>query len=113
MFVLYGIPNCTSCKKARAWLEERNIIHRFHDFRKDGLDAAWLTNLETSVGWESLLNRRGTTWRRLSETERSDLTQEKSLHLMLTYPLLIKRPVLMTGDKILIGFFPESYSREL
>lgn len=107
---LYGIPNCGSCKKARTWLDEKGLAYRFHDFRKDGLDADWLESLMTRLGFEQLINRRGTTWRQLDAAQQADLTPSKALALMLEYPTLIKRPILTHGDAVLIGFTPESYA---
>ncbi|BBA33520.1 protein yffB [Methylocaldum marinum] len=109
MTELYGIRNCDTCKKARAWLETRGIAYRFHELRENGLDRPVLEEMERALGWESLLNRRSTTWRQLSETDRQDLTREKSLQLMLRFPTLIKRPVLVANDKIFAGFSPEQY----
>jgi arsenate reductase len=113
MTELYGIRNCDTCKKARTWLETRGIAYRFHDFREDGLDESVLEKMERALGWESLLNRRSTTWRQLSDADRQDLTREKSLQLMLRFPTLIKRPVLIVNDKILAGFSPEQYESTL
>lgn len=113
MTTLYGIKNCDTVKKARAWLDEKNIPHQFHDFRKDGLTAALLQQWESTLGWEALLNRRGTTWRRLEESQREGVDREKALELMLAQPSLIKRPVLVTAEKTLIGFSPDYYAAEL
>jgi Spx/MgsR family transcriptional regulator len=111
--ILYGIKNCDTVKKARAWLEGRGHTYRFHDFRADGLDAALLERLESALGWEALLNRRGTTWRKLEESQRDDVDRQKALSLMLAHPSVIKRPVLETGGKTLIGFTPDYYGGEL
>ncbi|MGZ8217060.1 ArsC family reductase [Methylomagnum sp.] len=108
---LYGIKNCDTCRKARAWLDQQGIAHRFHDFRADGLNAALLESLETQLGWEALLNRRGTTWRGLPETDRDGVDRDKALALMLAHPALIKRPVLVVGDRILVGFSPAQYAQ--
>lgn len=109
MLKLYGIPNCNTVKKARQWLEDRGIEYQFHNFKKEGLAAeqvdAWLDQLD----WEILINRRGTTWRKLPDTERSDLDRAKARELMLTNPSLIKRPVIETGDILLVGFDPDRY----
>ena len=106
---LYGIKNCDTVKKARQWLEQQGIDYRFHDFRVDGLDTALLERIEASLGWEAMLNRRGTTWRKLQEAERENLNQEKALTLMLSHPTVIKRPVLESGGKMAIGFSPDEY----
>jgi arsenate reductase len=113
MTTLYGIKNCDTVKKARTWLDAQNIPYRFHDFRADGLSAELLGRLEAALGWEALLNRRGTTWRALADSQREPLDRAKALELMLAQPALIKRPVLETGAKTLIGFTPNSYAREL
>lgn len=107
--ILYGISNCDSTRKARKWLSAHGIDHRFHDYRSDGLDAALIEHLETAVGWEQMLNRRSTTWRQLSDSERSNLDREKAKLLMLDHPALIKRPLLETGSGLLLGFSEEQY----
>jgi arsenate reductase (glutaredoxin) len=111
--ILYGIKNCDTIKKARAWLSAQGLAYRFHDFRADGLDAVLLEAFEQAVGWETLLNRRGTSWRALSEAQRTDVDRERALALMLAHPALIKRPVLSAGARILVGFTPENYAMEL
>jgi Spx/MgsR family transcriptional regulator len=113
MITLYGIHNCDTVKKARAWLGERGLAYRFHDFRADGLDLPLLERMERALGWESLLNRRGTTWRNLAEPDRHDLDRAKALRLMLAHPTVIKRPVLEINDKMIIGFSPDTYAQEL
>ncbi|MDD5033229.1 MAG: ArsC family reductase [Methylococcaceae bacterium] len=113
MHTLYGIKNCDTVKKARQWLETHGIEYRFHDFRSNGLAPALLERLEQTLGWETLLNRRGTSWRKLEESQRENLDRSKALALMLAQPSLIKRPVLETGAKTLIGFTPEYYGNEL
>ena len=102
--ILYGINNCDAVRKARKWLDDHAISHQFHDYRKDGLDTGLIEHLEAAVGWERLLNRRSTSWRRLPETERSGMSREKAQRLMLNHPTLIKRPLLDTGSDIIIGF---------
>jgi Spx/MgsR family transcriptional regulator len=110
---LYGIRNCDTCKKARAWLDARGVSYRFHDFREDGLERSTLEDIERAVGWEYLLNRRSTTWRELSDEDRAHLTRDKALQLMLRFPTLIKRPVLMVGDNMFSGFSPALYEKAL
>lgn len=106
---LYGIKNCDTVKKTRKWLEQNNIDYEFHDYRVDGLDLAMLENFATALSWEKMLNRRSTSWRQLSDTEKTDLDINKALKLMLDHPTLIKRPVLQTQDNMLIGFSEPEY----
>lgn len=111
MNVVYGITNCSTVKKARAWLEERGVEYRFHDFRKDGLGKATLQILIGALGWETLLNRSGMTWRTLPEQDKSGLNEKKAITLMLDYPAVIKRPVLVAGKKYHAGFSTSDYQR--
>jgi arsenate reductase len=104
MYTLYGIKNCDTVKKARQWLDQNGIAYQFHDFRTDGLTSVQLNNFATRVDWNTLLNRSSTSWRQLSAQQQSDLTSEKAIALMVNTPTLIKRPVLDTGDKLIIGF---------
>ena len=104
MPTLYGIKNCDTVKKARKWLDENGIAYQFHDFRTDGLTLAQLNDFAARVDWSTLLNRSSTSWRQLSTEQQTDLTAEKALQLMLATPTLIKRPILDTGDKLIIGF---------
>jgi Spx/MgsR family transcriptional regulator len=101
---LYGIKNCDTVKKARTWLDENSISYRFHDFRTDGLTPELLQHFVDHIDWTKLLNRSSTSWRQLSAEQQSDLTQEKAMQLMLSTPTLIKRPVLDTGNKLIIGY---------
>ena len=111
MITLYGIKNCDTMKKARRWLEEHGIDYVFHDYRKDGLDKKQLEAWADELGWEALLNRRGTTWRKLPETVRAKIDRASAIELMLEQPAMIKRPLLVTGKKSLLGFKPEHYSK--
>lgn len=104
MTTLYGIKNCDTVKKARAWLDQNGVAYRFHDFRADGLTAELLQDFVERTDWSKLLNRSSTSWRQLSPEQQSDLDQAKAVQLMLATPTLIKRPVLDTGDKLIIGF---------
>lgn len=106
---LYGIKNCDTMKKARAWLDARDVAYRFHDYKVDGIDRARLESWARSVGWEALLNRAGTTFRKLPEAERAGIDERKALALMLDQPSMIKRPVLDLGGRLLVGFKPEMY----
>lgn len=111
MITVYGIRNCDTVKKARRWLDEHGVAYRFHDFRADGLDEATLRAWCDSVGWETLLNRRGTTWRALPEHHKAVEDQAAAVALMLAHPALIKRPVLVKGAAILVGFDPNAYAK--
>ena len=113
MHTLYGIKNCDTVKKARQWLDQHGIAYRFHDFRADGLTAAQLHHFAARADWSALLNRSSTSWRQLSTEQQCDLTAEKAIALMLNTPTLIKRPVLDTGEQLLIGFKADYYQTEL
>ncbi len=104
MIEMFGLKNCDTCRKARKWLAAEDLDHRFHDVRADGLDAATLQGWIDAVGWEVLLNRRGTTWRQLPDTQRADVDAASAAALMLEHPALIKRPVFRAGDQVLVGF---------
>ncbi|MBU1192658.1 MAG: ArsC family reductase [Gammaproteobacteria bacterium] len=107
--ILFGIPNCDTVRKARKWLDEHGKTYQFHDFRKDGLSAKQLHHWCELLGWETLLNRRGTTWRRLPEAERAAIDARRAEALMLAQPTLIKRPVLQMGESFEVGFDPDRY----
>ena len=113
MHTLYGIKNCDTVKKARQWLDQNGIAYWFHDFRADGLTSAQLTDFAAHADWNALLNRSSASWRQLSAEQQRDLTLEKAIALMLNTPTLIKRPVLDTGDKLIIGFKADHYQTEL
>lgn len=104
MLTLYGIKNCDTVKKARKWLEGAGIEYRFHDYRKDGINAELLSRFATHLGWESLLNTRGTTWRKLDEADRQDVDEGKAITLMAANDALVKRPVWQKGDEYRLGF---------
>lgn len=109
MTTLYGIPNCDTVKKARAWLDARGIAYAFHDYKKAGIDAVTLRGWVVRLGWETLLNRAGTTFRKLPEADRVDLNEDKAIALMLAQPSMIRRPVIVQGDTVLAGFKPDTY----
>jgi Spx/MgsR family transcriptional regulator len=113
MITVYGIQTCDSCRKARRWLKNNDVQHRFHDLRKDGLDPDTLRGWIERVGWEPLLNRRSTTWRNLDESRRTDLDARSAAALMAANPTLVKRPVLEAGDKLLVGFAESDYQNLL
>lgn len=107
---LYGIPNCTTVKKARAWLAGHAHEVAFHDFKKQGVDAAWLRDVISQTGWQALLNTRGTTWRKLGDAERSAAGDEGgAIALMLAQPSVIKRPVLEREGRYHLGFAEDQY----
>lgn len=111
---VYGIKNCDTMKKARVWLADHGIEYVFHDYKAEGIDRARLERWSKDVGWETLLNRAGTTFRKLADAEKQGLDQKKALALMAAQPSLIKRPVLETGNgKLLVGFKPELYDAAL
>jgi arsenate reductase (glutaredoxin) len=109
MTTIYGIKNCETMKKARAWLDKHKIAYGFHDYKASGIDKATLEGWVKKVGWETLLNRSGTTFRRLPDADKEGLTEKKAIALMLAQPSVIKRPVLDKGGKLSVGFKPESY----
>ena len=107
---IYGIKNCDTMKKARAWLEKHGVDHVFHDYKTAGIERDRLEQWSKKVGWEILLNRAGTTFRKLPESEKQGLDARKALQLMLEQPSMIKRPVLELGSgELLVGFTPENY----
>jgi len=113
MIQLYGIPNCDTVKKARRWLDERGIAHAFHDYKKEGADPAKLSAWSADLGWEALLNRRGTTFRKLEEADKADVDADKAVRLMAAHPSLIKRPVVEHAGGLLAGFDEESWAAAL
>jgi len=104
MVTVYGLKTCDTCRKALKWLAAEGIDHRFHDVRADGVDAARVAGWAEAVGWETLLNRRGTTWRKLPESDRENVDGAKAMGLMAAHPALIKRPVFETGSGVMVGF---------
>jgi arsenate reductase len=108
---IYGIKSCDTMKKARTWLEGRGVTYAFYDYKVAGVERAQLEAWAGIVGWETLLNRSGTTFRKLPDQDREDLTEEKAIGLMLAHPSMIKRPVLEVGDTLLVGFKPEAYDK--
>ncbi|WP_046120038.1 ArsC family reductase [Ensifer aridi] len=109
---IYGIKNCDTMKKARGWLDSRGAAYNFHDYKAEGIDRARLERWCAELGWETLLNRSGMTFRNLAEAEKQDLTEEKAIALMLKQPSMIKRPVLEREGRLLVGFMPELYEAE-
>lgn len=113
MTTLYGIRNCDTVKKARAWLDARGIAYAFHDYKAAGIDAARLRSWVAELGWEALLNRSGTTFRTLPDADKEALDEDKAVALMLASPAMIRRPVLDLGDRRMLGFRPELYGEAL
>jgi arsenate reductase len=108
---IYGIKNCDTMKKARAWLDARGVAYAFHDYKAEGVDRVALERFAREAGWEILLNRAGTTFRTLPEKDREGLTEGKAIALMLAQPSMIRRPVLDIGGRLLVGFQPEQYEK--
>jgi arsenate reductase (glutaredoxin) len=109
MPTLHGIKNCDTMKKARAWLDDHGVAYEFHDYKAAGIDRAALERWAQAVGWETLLNRAGTTFRKLPEAEREHVTASRAIELMLAQPSMIKRPVLEMNGRVWVGFKPEVY----
>jgi arsenate reductase len=109
----YGIPNCDTVKKARTWLEANGIAYRFHDYKKEGADPARLARWASLVGWERLLNRAGTTFRKLDDADKADIDEAKAIALMAANPSLIKRPVVEVGGGLLVGFKADEWAGTL
>ena len=107
---IYGIKNCDTMKKAFTWLDGRGVGYEFHDYKKAGVTTAQLTKWCRAAGWQAVLNRAGTTFRKLADADKEALTQDKAIALMLAQPSMIKRPILETGGKLEIGFTPERYA---
>lgn len=109
MTTIYGIKSCDTMKKAFTWLDAHEVAYDFHDYKKSGIDAATLKSWSKQVGWEVLLNTRGTTWRKLTPAQQSDVDEAKAIRLMTENPSLIKRPVIARGRTLLVGFDPDRY----
>ena len=107
---IYGIKNCDTMKKAFAWFDARGVAYDFHDYKKSGVTKAQLTQWCRATGWQAVLNRAGTTFRKLNDADKQTLTQDKAIALMIAQPSMIKRPILETGSKLEIGFTPERYA---
>jgi arsenate reductase (glutaredoxin) len=110
---LYGIRNCDTMKKARAWLDAEGVAYDFHDYKTAGIDEARLRGWAGELGWEKLVNRSGTTFRKLPDVDREGLDEDRAIALMLAQPSMIKRPVLDTGDRRLVGFSEAAYRKAL
>ena len=112
MTTIYGIKNCDTMKKARTWLDGHKVAYSFHDYKASGIDKPTLEGWAKKVGWEILLNRAGTTFRKLPDKDRENVTEKKAIALMLEQPSMIKRPVLDVGGKLIVGFKPEIYTKQ-
>ncbi len=110
---IYGIKNCDTMKKARAWLDAHGVVYAFHDYKTSGVERGALEAWVRNVGWQMLLNRAGTTFKKLPDAEKADLGEAKAIDLMLRQPSMIKRPVLDLGSALVVGFSPERYEAAL
>ncbi|HUO89019.1 MAG TPA: ArsC family reductase [Rhizomicrobium sp.] len=108
---VYGIRNCDTMKKARAWLDAHKVSYDFHDYKSHGIAKSKLEEWARTLGWEVLLNRSGQTFRKLSDSEKENITEKKAVALMLAQPSMIKRPVVETGGRLIVGFKPEDYAK--
>ena len=108
---MYGIKNCDTIRKARAWLDAQGIAYRFHDYKTEGVERQRLQAWCAEHGWEALCNRAGTTFRKLPDAEKQDLNEARAVALMLAHTSIIKRPVLEVGSQVLVGFSPDAYAR--
>lgn len=106
---LHGIPNCDTVRKARAWLDARSVAYAFHDYKNAGVDEATLRRWVAALGWEAVLNRAGTTFRRLPAAERVDLDADRAIALMLAQPSMIRRPIVEGPGLLLAGFKPAAW----
>jgi arsenate reductase len=111
MVTIYGIKNCDTMKKARTWLDGHKIAYSFHDYKAEGIDRARLDGWVERLGWETVLNRAGTTFKKLPDADKQGLTAKKAVALMLAQPSMIKRPMLEAKGKLLAGFKPEEYQK--
>ena len=112
MIKMYGIPNCDTIKKARKWLQQHEVEYRFHDYKKLGIDEDQLKNWIETMGWEQLINKRGTSWRKLDENTRSGMNDQAAIRVMQKNPSIIKRPLLQVRDQFIIGFDEAEYRQE-
>lgn len=111
MITVYGIPNCDTVKKARKWLNDNGKVYSFHDYKKQGVPEKELRSWVKQLGWETLLNKRGTTWRKLDEATKASVDEASAIQIMLDNPSIIKRPVLSSGKSLLVGFSADEYAQ--
>ena len=109
---MYGIRNCDTVKRARAWLEEHHVAFDFHDYKSAGIDRERLTSWVAELGWERLLNRSGTTFRKLADEQKQDLNEAKAIDLMEKQPSMIRRPLIEKDGRFLVGFDPDRYRQD-
>ncbi len=107
---VFGIPNCDTVKKTRVWLDSRGVAYAFHDYKKAGVDAATLSRWADAVGWEPLLNRAGTTFKKLDDSDKAGIDRAKAIALMIANPSMIKRPVVEGAGRLLVGFKPDDWA---
>ncbi len=110
MTIMYGIPNCDTIKKARKWLEAEGVEYQFHDYKKQGIDAELVKEFCLSLGWENVLNKRGTTYRQLSQEQKGTLNETNAIALLVEQPSMIKRPIVRHNDKLELGFSTANYA---
>ena len=110
--VMYGIPNCDTIKKARKWLQQHEVNYRFHDYKKQGTDENQLKSWIKEMGWEQLINKRGTSWRKLDESTKTGMDDNSALQVMMDNPSIIKRPLLQLQDQFILGFDEIKYQQE-
>ncbi|MEF1283878.1 ArsC family reductase [Vibrio sp. M250220] len=107
---MYGIPNCDTIKKAKKWLEAEGVEYNFHDYRKQGIDKAMVETFCQQLGWENVVNKRGTTFRQLSQEQKDNLDQNSAIELLVEQPAMIKRPILVANDTYHLGFKADQYA---
>ncbi len=110
MTTMYGIPNCDTIKKAKKWLESEGVEFQFHDYRKQGIDAEMVTTFCQQLGWEQVLNKRGTTYRQLSQEQKDSLNEQTAIALLVEQPAMIKRPILVVENQYYLGFKADQYT---
>ncbi|WP_225874256.1 ArsC family reductase [Vibrio algicola] len=110
MITMYGIPNCDTIKKAKKWLEQTGIEFQFHDYRKQGIDQVLVQDFCQRFGWQQVLNKRGTTYRQLTQQQKDDLDESSAISLLIEYPAMIKRPIVISATSGMIGFKAEQYA---
>lgn len=113
MLNIYGIKNCDTMKKAFRWLDEHQVEYQFHDYKKEGVDAALAATWVAKLGWEAVINKRGTTWRKLTDDVKENMNESNAVALMLEQPSVIKRPLIIKNNDVYLGFNAEQYTQAL